>query len=490
MIYYLYRGVVNLKVAMSMLARGLYPVDDVLQQWTTVRQAREWSGTTAAEWTAVSTLLDAADIDEPLLVAATPPHLLTAALATWAQDGTPGTMVKVRMGLTLNALRLKFHMEPVDLLPPPPGAAAPAAPAPVAHTTTVVVAPPATVKVKLCQVIDQGLDQEVPLLTAPEIADMRKRYLATFGDPPLQRAEVTDAQLTALHFKTSQGLAPYADFGVWGPHGARLERRLRFTSHVMSPDGTWRTVELPGADSLDTWRDCWAVFKTAAIMDQVALIATLDRYESKFVERCRRYPDAWHLCAQADIRCRSEFFIDERRKQERFHTAHATLSAYDPLMPWNSVIKAAADDTEFWDRELKEPALLYTVGRGRSHPSHVEQQPEQAGSKRTRNGKRKNNGQTHTPPAQVQPTGSKGRGGKGKGSGKDNNVHPRRVPSGKYSTDRQGKQICFAWSRDSNGCTNGACPKGRSHVCEWCLQPHRTIDHRGGEGGRQDGKHM
>ena len=137
---------------------------------------------------------------------------------------------------------------------------------------------------------------------------------------------------------------------------------MKFVSHVLSPDGSWRTVELPGADCLDTWRDCWAVFRSAAITANVALPATLDRFESMFVERCRRYPTAWHLCAQANIRARSELIIEECRRCVR--------------QPWNSVLKAAASDSEFWDRELKEPAMLYMVGHGRTFPSHVERLPE------------------------------------------------------------------------------------------------------------------
>ena len=466
---------------MSFLSRGLYPQESVIQSWTTVKSALDWAGVPAEQWTVVSAALGCQDTDEQLLVAAVPPHLLLEAIATWVNDSTPTTADKVRMCLALNALRLKFNMEVVDLIPPPPGASPaamqqPAAPASVTNIHGL--------KVKLSQVIDQGSDQEIPMLPQNVLTDMRKRYITLYGDPPLQTSEVSDAQLTALNYKTSQGLAPYADFGVWGPYGARIERRMKFVSHVMNPDGTWRTVELPGADCLDTWRSCWAVFKTAAIMNQTAMPATLDRYEQMFVERCRRYPDAWFLCAQADIRARSELLIEERRKQELFHAAHPTMSALEPSMPWNSVLKAAAGDTEFWDRELKEPALLYAMGRGRNHPSFVHQQTE-VPAQGDRGGKRKRHQQQQR--QEHQEPQQKGKKGSGKGGGKDGGKHPRKSKDGKYTTDRHGRQLCFAWCRSADGCTNGQCPSGRSHVCEQCLQPHRTIAHKGGEGGRQDG---
>ena len=109
---------------------------------------------------------------------------------------------------------------------------------------------------------------------------------------------MTDGQLSALDFRVLVGQTPYADFGVWGPYGARLERRLKFTHHMMGADGMWKTIEMPGADSLNTWRSCWSVFRPAAIMVGVARPATVDRYEQLFVDRCDRYPRAWHICAR------------------------------------------------------------------------------------------------------------------------------------------------------------------------------------------------
>ena len=471
--------------AMSLLSRGLYPTQAVLDGWDTVTSGVTWAGVEPAQWTAVSTKLGDANVDMPMLVAAIPVHLLVKAVQEWSDEAGPTTMEKVRMGLLINAVRLKFHMDLVDLLPPPPGAPPAAAPAPPVMAPPVT--PPPGVKVKLSTVIDQGTDQEVTMLPAETLTNMRRRYITAFGDEPLQRAEVTDTQLTALNFKCEQGVAPYADFGVWGPHGARLERKMRFTSHVVSPDGTWRTVEMPGADCLDTWRECWAVFRTAALMCAVALPATLDMYAQLFEDRCKRYPGAWHLCAQADIRCRSEFMVDERRRQERFHTAHPTMSSFDVAMPWNSVMKAAAKATEFWDLELKEPALLYALGHGRSHPTFVSQQPAAmtqpggGGGGGGRGNKRKRD-KHKAPVVQAPPPAAPPGGGKALGKGKGGKGR-----NGKHNKDRNGKELCFAWNRSPGGCTTGQCPQGRSHLCELCLQPHRTIDHNGGEGGAQQG---
>jgi hypothetical protein len=183
--------------------------------------------------------------------------------------------------LTFNAIRLTYGLELADLLPPPASTAVvlatdPTAPA-AAPTTT-------GVKIKLSQIIDQGSDQEILMLDNVVLTRYRTRFNDLNGDSLLRKVEVTDAQLSALDFRVTAGQAPFADFGVWGPYGARLECRLKFTHHVMGPDGTWKTMELPGADSLHTWRSCWSVFRTASIMVGVAHPAVLDRYEQLFVD--------------------------------------------------------------------------------------------------------------------------------------------------------------------------------------------------------------
>ncbi|CAE7891181.1 unnamed protein product [Symbiodinium microadriaticum] len=40
----------------------------------------------------------------------------------------------------------------------------------------------------------------------------------------------------------------------------------------------------------------------------------------------------------------------------------------------------------------------------------------------------------------------------------------------------KGLNICYDWSRKPDGCSIGKCEKGMAHVCEWCRQPHHSID--------------
>jgi hypothetical protein len=151
------------------------------------------------------------------------------------------------------------------------------------------------------------------------------------------------------------------------------------------------------------------------------------------------------------------------------------------LAPWDSVLKAAATDTSFWE---KEPAILYTVGHGRSEPSWVEkQQPQQvseSGSKRVAKRKRalerKQDQQPQQPPPKQQQQQAKGSKGDGKGA------HPRKGRDGRYMTTRDGSQICYAWNNTEGGCSV-PCPANRAHVCQRCLQPHRSISCPQGSGG-------
>ena len=101
----------------------------------------------------------------------------------------------------------------------------------------------------------------------------------------MKAEEVTDDQLSVLAAVTKAGVTPYADFGVWKPFGQRVAKSLKFTSHFLDHTGAWRCEEMPGPDSFATWEACWRVFRTAAIMCEIAAPAVLDRYAAKFRER-------------------------------------------------------------------------------------------------------------------------------------------------------------------------------------------------------------
>ena len=131
----------------------------------------------------------------------------------------------------------------------------------------------------------------------------------------MKSEEVTDDQLSVVVQMVRAGMTPFADFGVWRPFGQRMAKSLRFVSHFLDSTGQWRCKEVPGPDNYASWEACWRVFRTAAIMGDIASPAVLDRYAAKFRQRSERFSDCWHVCVLADQRCRSELWEQEHRKQ-------------------------------------------------------------------------------------------------------------------------------------------------------------------------------
>ena len=302
-----------------------------------------------------------------------------------------------------------------------------------------------TAKVRVAQILNQAVDQEVPMLSEIKLAELRKYFIDVIGDEPLQKVDATDAQITALNFVVECGLAPYADFGVFGPHGVRQEKRMRFAQHFQDSTGKWRAVEQPGPPNIESWRQCWETFTVAAVTLRIARPAVLARYAQKFEERCARYHRSWHLCVRADDRCRAEFWTSERRRQQRFSEAHPAMSAVEVDMPWNSVIKESADNLEFWLNELQEPALLYTQMRDDST----------------------------TAPTDWPRKWSKGKGKEG-----------AKADQTKHLVNDKGQEICFKFNNKTckwNECT-------RAHVCNLCLGAHPSAEcprkKKGGKKGK------
>ena len=317
-------------------------------------------------------------------------------------------------------------------------------------TTVALVA-----KVKLSTIVNQAMDQEIPMMSRELIKQARDRYVQTCGDEPLPSCAATEAQLTAVNFLLENGLAPYADFAIFNPNGARVERKLKFVQHYMNAEGKWRASEVPGPATLDQWKTCWDVFAVAAISLDVVAPAILARYAKRFEERCARYPLSWYICARAEDRCRAEWMPAEKRRQERFASEHPQIAILDQGKPWNSVFREAADSMEYWTQELQEPALLHAATRAIQAPSFVRQQTEQQEDE----------------PMPPPPDKKKGKGKGGR--------HPRHVGA-YYRTDKRGTVICVAFNK--GGC-NDKCK--RAHLCSICLGQHPSTKCGSGPAKRQ-----
>ena len=412
------------------------PTQEVRDQWTSIFDVCTHYKVSRDDWRKVANALGDPDFDDlGLLVGVSDDDYIEAREAAGL---TP--LKKGALNLVFGVSKLKFGVDTNIIkyvaadLAKGQSASTSAAAKELGDEPSGPVAEPAPVlhaKVRIAQTLNQAIDQEVAMLPESKLADLRKYFIDVIGDEPLQRVDATDAQLTALSFVVECGLAPYADFGVFGPHGTRQEKRMRFAQHFQDTTGKWRAVEQVGPPNIEVWRQCWETFTVAAVTLKIARPAALARYAQKFEERCTRYSRAWHLCVRADNRCRAEFWTAERRRQQRFAEAHPDLAAVDATMPWNSVIKESADNVEFWLNELQEPALLY--GQAREDPG---------------------------PPSRDWVR--KGEKGKGKGGQKGD---PR---GNRYAVNESDVVICLNFNRET--CRATDCK--RAHQCNICLGPH------------------
>ena len=113
--------------------------------------------------------------------------------------------------------------------------------------------------------------------------------------------------------------------------------------------------------------------KMASVLDQsddtevtVKTRAELVRYYQNFVELCVEYPECWHLIMPAEDRMRGERFEHLRRGLTRsYHAGKLPVDVeFDPSMPWDGVFQAAALDHQYWDTNVRRPAVAFLARLG------------------------------------------------------------------------------------------------------------------------------
>ena len=83
----------------------------------------------------------------------------------------------------------------------------------------------------------------------PEFMNHQSKFVDMTGVAPVEKEEVTDAQLSCLRAKVELGQAPFVEMGSTGTHGDRTARAMKFTSQMLK-DGQGKALELPGASAL------------------------------------------------------------------------------------------------------------------------------------------------------------------------------------------------------------------------------------------------
>lgn len=354
-------------------------------------------------------------------------------------------------------------------------------------------------KLKLKEIIDQISEEECEVMSETALAAAYARYEALFGEgesPPVDE-DPTEEQLSALNHLLNTNLCPYVDFGIFGPHGHRILKKVKLISSRFNNRNELVKIELNGPATYAMWCASWNVFKNTMIMLDAVDLGKLCAYKRKLDVYYERHGEkAWALLYQTDVRTRNEHF--GRVKREAIASYNKTwddlvavigrteardkfVHAYDPNRPWDFVFGQVAKEQKWWFEEFELP-VLSTVGLDKHTMSHALEGDARieraggnlfAGPKRTlpaadASGHTSHQGTAHPLPPQGQLKRQRLR------------MHNVDTSSGTYKTSRNGVALCEAYN--SGGCTVGTgnrCPADPSklHICSKCLQyGHRAQD--------------
>ena len=326
--------------------------------------------------------------------------------------------------------------------------------------------------VKLSATISQSAEQECSILEPDRLKEAYANYNTVFRQMPPPGEELTAEQLTGLDalLKDVSQPVPYLDFGVWGPHHHRLEKKIKLQGSTFDSQGRLRHIELLGPENPDKWHESYACLRTGFVMFNVVSLGNIDNYQRHIARYIKRYGmSLWYLVYQADVRMRQEGMerIRRRGEIERQEAIDANgKHEYNPNRPWDWVWSQAVLDNRFWKEELEEQALL-VLTRTSSLSSMID------GDVRI-----DNPGAPHAPPPRAPDL---------KRSAADLSLTPPKskvqkghhVSNGKYTHNRSGAELCAGFQDGS--CTERGqgtrCRKdpGKAHHCNNCLSP----DHGG-----------
>ena len=471
-------------------------VPEDVSQFGTLQEVLDFAKFPAEKWTEVTTQLGEPDLDELMIVAALPD-------AEWQSilpDVLLSAVAKVRLNLVVNIIRKVNGTEVSNIFgSPPPVPPVQPAPAPPAVSVTVTKEDDSS-DLPARQYFDQGSRRKFKPKSETELRAARARWVAVADVEPRRELNPIDNQLSVILGIVEVGDNPLAfDMGVWGPFGVRRERHWMCTTHHLNAAGQYVPQEMAGAGDLEDWLFAWEFATVTLVMAKVGKRGCADRYRDNFKELCKAWPRSWWICMQAEWEYRHEFAVEEVRRQAEFHEQVPNLSGYNPEMKWNSVLLAADSGKEaekFWDSRLKTRARLWQDSpEALKQPSWISRQEALAGplgstavqqqavapagqvaagsggAPSKRQLKRKWRQEIHqTPPADAPP--QSGRSQEKAWYDWVNEKHP----DGRFKRAEDGKDFCFLFGRNKDGCTTVcSTTPPRSHTCEWCRGPHRSI---------------
>jgi hypothetical protein len=439
----------------------------------------------------------------------------------------PNVTETIQMALVWRVARQAVGLEDLDPMLPGAesssairdavGASPPVSGMPLAAPTLAAQNQPSPKKVKLSNVLDQTDDTEVATKTRAEMGIYYENHREITGADPLPEVEPTDLQVAAMEDKVVvRDESPYADFSILTPFGRRIQRAMKTKSYSFQPDGTWKAADIPGPPHFQAWQACFRVYRavlfmlrynaTAAPAGGAPVSATrgmvtrrplvvqphsLERYFEAFKELCQEFPECWHLLMPAEDRMRAERFEHIRRNLQRAHNeGKVPLDVdFNPATPWDGVFQAAALDHQYWDSNVRRPAVAFLARMGSQLQPTLE--PVSEGAKASLANVEAALGAT-APLGPTSPANKKTKKRKkespGEGSDKEkkqatkpkvedrftNKTHPKKW-GGLFHSTREGRELCYTWAK---GATPDACSEpcaaNRAHRCQICLGAHQN----------------
>ena len=322
--------------------------------------------------------------------------------------------------------------------------------------------------------------REFVLLPSDRVRQLNSAYRQRQRRPPPEYEEVTLEQLSAVAGRLAEDLNPAADFSVFGPFGRRLQRYLSTRAQIWV-DGQLVTRTLTGPQNFEAWRKCWRVWRTALDKLLAAETGPVDDYEEGIRQLSAAHPLDWGTIVVADDHMRHERFPRLREEIERRVASGTFTGEFDPQKPWEAVIAHAAygsgEDDRWWFRQVEKPCMSGPPGDAASTAAAIE------GSRGIRylDEDREQNEYQVTPQAsrRTDPPSVPGFArGQRRGDRREIAAAQGRRPDGRHLVNGLGKELCFAWNRNTHGCADKCVSQpAREHACEWCLgTDHRAVD--------------
>ena len=278
---------------------------------------------------------------------------------------------------------------------------------------------------------------------------------------------------------------------IWGsgdPMNANSVGPIKCRVFTPLGDGSFLQRDLAGPASYQSWLAAWRVFRTAALMLNVASLASLELYQ-RFIERLvTQWPQNWGLIYTAEDGARAERF----EKLRRFYTLESSFGRqvprdWDPVRPWSCIFVQMTKEDAYWQEKVHIPASAWVAAGCRGNPVVASEAAIKAVVPGLREG---DEAETNSPEGRRKAANREKRQAKRKRQANDREelktfrmkeqggkvpAGPSAGPAGKgrnkgKSKDQSGAPLCFSWASGTGPCAKqppGAeclCPRGPTNV--------------------------